>query len=162
LGTALATIVTVLVNGTTIARTVLRSKDGEGKKEENEKTEYTLDIRTQDERTTLTADGEDRLWIYAKLTCSKPSVSSQSLTAGINFSFGGEYANWMSIKQIQFKDGYKAGQLAAEPPSAEAEIKEGANVTVSVSGSTAEGEPIEAPVTIELEGELQLKVTILA
>ena len=37
-----------------------------------EPTQYTMDIRTEDQRMSIAADGEDRLWMYALIACNKP------------------------------------------------------------------------------------------
>jgi len=121
-----------------------------------------MDVRTEDERTTLAADDKDRLWVYAQIMCNKPEVDVRSLTAAIAFSFQGKYANWLKIKQQQFVGSHKAILLAAEPPSPDAQLDDNANVIVQVSGATAEGEPIEVPVTISLEDEPRMEVDILA
>jgi hypothetical protein len=164
-----ATVISALVNGAlvfqrvtpppvTAAVAATRGDDGPAE----EPARYTMDVRTEGERTSIRADGDDRLWVYAKLTCSKPAVSSASLTNGIALSFAGEHARWMRGEQTQLTGGFKAFQLAARPPSPDAELPDDAAVTVTVSGSTAEGEPIDVPVELELEGELRLKVTILS
>jgi hypothetical protein len=141
------------------------SEPGE-KGEKEEPTRYTMDIKTEDERKSLAADGKDRLSIYAQLTCIKKSAivasMTRPLTDAIQFRFEGRYAEWMSIKASKPMGGYKGVLLAAEPPRPDAELEENAKVTVVVSGATAEGDPIEVPVELELEGKLKLDVEVLA
>lgn len=151
-----ATVISALVNGAL----VFQRSSGE-RREGEDQARYTMDVRTENERTSLVADDQDRLWVYANLKCVKGAVESD-LTATVSFSFIGEYANWVSIRSTQFTGGYKAVLLAAKPPSPDAELAEGANVTVLASGTTAEGERIDVPVTIELDGDLEMKVTILS
>ena len=159
-------VVGVVLNGVFQGDTrVLAATTGilnNGEEEDEEDVRYTLDIRTENERMILIADNKDKIWIYAKLTCSKPSVNWQSLTSGLRFEFEGEYANWLSIEHIQVSGDYMAGLLRARPPLPDAEMSEDAKVTIVVSGSTADGEPIHAPVSLELEAELELQVTIIS
>ncbi|MBI5685813.1 MAG: hypothetical protein HZC54_12125 [Verrucomicrobia bacterium] len=158
-GTA-ATVISGLVNGALIFQRPTRKPPGEDSGEEE--TRYTMDVRTEGERTQLIADGEDRLWIYAQISCNKPSVDSRALTQAIGFSFGGsKYADWMKTLSTQFTGGYKAVLVAAKPPTENAEVEEGATVTVNVSGRTADGEEFEVPVKLDLSGELKLDLEVL-
>ncbi|HJT80274.1 MAG TPA: hypothetical protein VJ719_03670 [Chthoniobacterales bacterium] len=150
-GTA-ATAINVLVNGALVFQSspppsAIPPDAGQ----QEEPTRYTMDIRTEDERTSLVAGSPDRLWIYAQILCSKPAIDARGLTNAIQFSFQGPYANWMSIKQQQFVGNYKSVLLAAEPPTPETQLGDNAEVTVQVSGRTAQGEPMEGPVKIELQ-----------
>ena len=156
-GTA-ATAINVLVNGALVfQRPPKPGKDGE------EPAQYTMDIRTEDMRTSITADGEDRLWVYAKILCSKASVNAQGLTGAISFTFGGsKYADWMSIKSTQSHSGYKAVLLACTPPDPEAEVEENATVELTVEGATADGEPMRGVVTLRIDPMLQMKIEVLA
>jgi len=157
-GTA-GTVISGLVNGALVFQSGTPSTTSDtGEKP----THYTMDVRTEDERTTLAADDKDRLWVYAQIMCNKPEIDVRSLTAAIAFSFQGKYSNWLKIKQQQFVGANKAILLAAEPPTPEAELEENATVIVAVSGATADGEPIEVPVTISLQDEPRMEVDILA
>lgn len=153
-----ATAINVLVNGGLVfQRPPKPGKDGE------EPASYTMDIRTEDERTSIAADGEDRMWVYAKILCSKASVNAQGLTNAISFTFGGsKYADWMSIRSTQSHSGYKAVLIACTPPSPETEVEEGATVDLTVEGSTADGEPMRGTVTLKLDAPLEMKVEVLA
>lgn len=155
-----ATVINGLVNGALIFQTVHRRPRAEGEPEDD--THYTLDVRTEEERTKLAADGEDRLWVYGQLTCDKPAVDTASLTRALAFQFGGPQASWMSIKNEQFANGFKAVQIVCTPPTPETEIPEDASVTVTVSGRTADGDTVEVPVTIQLGGGLKMEVEILS
>ena len=150
----------VLVNGRPVSRRQGRPTEQEG---DEPPVNYTLDIRTEDERTSLAADGEDRLWLYAKITCDKAGVDTDSLTSAISFSFGGgQYAGWMEIKSTQSHSGYKAVLLACTPPVPDAEIAEDASVLVTVAGMSADGDSIEGTVTIELIPDFDLSFEILS
>lgn len=155
-----ATVINALVNGALIFQTTRPRPRAEGEPEDD--THYTLDVRTEDQRTKLAADGDDRLWIYALLTCDKPAVDTASLTQALAFTFGGEQAGWMSIRQDQFTDGFKAVQVVCTPPTPETEVPENAAVTVTVSGQTAEGDTVEVPVRLELADGLRMEVEILS
>jgi hypothetical protein len=155
-GTA-ATIISGLVNGALIFQKGNYTPTETGEKPAS----YTMDVRTEDERTSLIADGKDRLWVYAQIICSDPAVDARSLTNGIGFNFSGTYANWVTIKQRQPVGSYNAVLLAAEPPTPEAELPDDTNVTLMVSGATAQGEPINVPVTLSLDGDRVMQVDIL-
>jgi hypothetical protein len=157
-GTA-ATVISGLVNGALVFQRTPLNPPSEG---QEEPARYKMDVRTEDERTSLAADRMDRLWLYAQLSCSKPSVDSQALTAAIQFTFDGTYAAWVSIKNSQSISGYNAVQLAADPPSPDDELPDDATVTVLVSGATAQGEPIQVPVTISLESEPDMDIEVLS
>lgn len=154
-GTA-ATVINVLVNGALIFQQPGKSGDNG-----QDAPRYTMDIRTENERTSLVADDVDRLWVYGKLTCVKGAVTTD-LTGGLSFSLSGQYTDWVSIRQTASTGGYKAILLGAKPPNEGAKLEDNAKVTVQVSGTTTEGDPINGPVTIDLEEELKLHVTILA
>lgn len=162
-GTA-ATAINVLVNGTLVFQKPSQPPPPQEPGEQQEEpAQYTMDIRTEDQRTSIVADGEDRLWLYAKILCNKPEVDVQGLTNAISFTFeGSKYADWMSIKSTQAHSGYKAVLLVCTPPSPEAEVENGATVTVTVAGSTADGEPMQGPVHIEIKPDLDLNFQILS
>ena len=160
-GTA-ATAINVLVNGALVFQQPGKSTESGGDGGDGEDTpQYTMDVRTENERTSLVADDVDRLWVYAKLTCVKGTVTTD-LTDGISFSLSGQYADWVSIRQTSSTDGFKSILLGAKPPNDGAELDDNADVTVTVSGATTEGEPIQAPVTISLQNEPRMEVDILA
>jgi hypothetical protein len=154
-GTA-ATAINVLVNGALVFQ-----QSGKSGENGQDAPQYTMDVRTENERTSLVADDVDRLWVYAKLTCVKGAVTTD-LTGGISFSLSGEYVDWVSIRQTSSSGDYKAILLGAKPPNEGAEVPDNADVTVQVSGETTEGEPIQGPVTISLQGEPRMEVDILA
>jgi hypothetical protein len=154
-GTA-ATAINVLVNGALVFQ-----QSGKSGENGQDAPQYTMDVRTENERTSLVADDVDRLWVYAKLTCVKGAVTTD-LTGGISFSLSGEYVDWVSIRQTSSSGDYKAILLGAKPPNEGAEVPDNADVTVQVSGETTEGEPILGPVTISLQGEPRMEVDILA
>ena len=157
-GTA-ATAINVLVNGALVFQQPGKSSGNGGDGEDAP--QYTMDVRTENERTSLVADDVDRLWVYGKLTCVKGAVTTD-LTDGLSFALSGQYADWVSIRQTSSTDGYKAILLGAKPPNDGAELDDNADVTVTVSGATTEGEPIQAPVTISLQNEPRMEVDILA
>jgi len=145
-------IVTVLVNGVAISQTILKPKDDKG---EEDDTEYTLDVRTQDSegemRTTIDADNEDTLWIYAQVRCNKPEIDTASLTRALGFSKEGANAAWLVLGTPQMRDGFKVVSIKARPPYAEAQLVEDGRVTVPVT-SLIEGQSIRGPVDLSIEG----------
>lgn len=152
-----ASAINVLVNGALVFQ-----QPGKPGKDGEEPAQYTMDIRTEGERTSIIADGDDRLWVYAKIMCSKASVNAQGLTNAISFTFGGgKYAGWMSVKSTQSHSGYKAVLLACTPPNPDAEVEDGATVDLTVAGTTAEGEPMQGTVSLQIEGELKLDLDVL-
>jgi hypothetical protein len=154
-------IISILINGGEVIQTALNPRGDPDDRPDEEPTRYSMEINTEEKRMSLAADGEDRLWIYAKITCNKPEVPAAQLTAGLGFSFSGKYTGWMAVKSSGFTSGFKAVQIAATPPTPESEIDEGATVTVNIRGATADGDPIEAPLELKLEEEPGLKVTVL-
>jgi hypothetical protein len=147
-----ATAINVLVNGSLVFQ-----QPGKPGPDGEEPVQYTMDVRTEDQRMEIAADGGDRLWVYAKILCSKASVNAQGLTNAISFTFeGGKYAGWMSIRSTKGQDGFKAVMLVCTPPTPDAEIEDDASVTVTVAGTTAEGQPMQGPVKVNVVGGLQL------
>ena len=84
-------IATVLVNGAAVTSVMLSppttvgndTAAGEGEKNEEEETEYFLDIRSEGGRTSLATDGSERLWIYGAVQCSDPDVDTDALTRSL-------------------------------------------------------------------------------
>lgn len=111
--------------------------------------EYELDIRTQDDRTSLNADGEDILWVYAQVRCNKPEVNTEALTAGLTFTAEGTDAKWLSLGLPQRSNGFKTVPVRAWPPSQDAQLIEGKAV-VMVS-TFLEGNRVNGPVKLDLE-----------
>lgn len=111
--------------------------------------EYELDIRTQDDRTSLNADGEDILWVYAQVRCNKPEINTEALTAGLTFTAEGADAKWLNLGTPQRTNGFKTVPVRAWPPSQEAQLSEGKG-TVVVS-AMIEGNKIDGPVKLDLE-----------
>jgi hypothetical protein len=157
LGTAAGAIVTVLVNGAAIAETILHPSGEQGQEEEEQEEEeeeeeprrYTLDIRTEEERTTLEADGEDTLWIYGQVRCDDPEVDTEGLTQSLSFRPQGPNTAWFVAGEPQMSEGFKAVQFRARPPIPDAELASGQD-QVLVS-TTIEGTPVSGPVLLSLE-----------
>lgn len=150
LGTAIGTIVTVLVNGVVIAQTILSpAQGGDQPGDDDERTEYSLDIRTQDQRTVLAADGVDVVWVYGQVRCSDPKVDTASLTRGLRFVADGPNAAWLTVGASQMSGGFKAVPVRASPPTAEAE-PDGDSATITVS-AMIEGRLIGGPVALVLD-----------
>jgi hypothetical protein len=143
----------VFVNGALISRTRLQpvSGDGNGKEEnkEKEETEYTLDVRTQDLRTTLTADGEDVLWIYGQVRCNKPEIDVGALTSALTFDSQGSNASWLRLEELQMVSGFKAARARAWPPTADAQLEQG-SPTVIVT-TVIDGNQVSGSVQLDLE-----------
>lgn len=150
LGTAIGTIVTILVNGVVIAQTLLPpAQGGDQQGDDEERTEYSLDIRTQEQRTVLAADGVDVLWVYGQVRCSDPKVNTASLTQGLRFVADGPNAAWLTVGSSQMNGGFKAVAVRASPPFAEAE-PDGDSATITVS-ALIEGRLIGGPVALVLD-----------
>jgi hypothetical protein len=150
----------VLVNGRLISRTRLQppSRNGDGDKgdDDEEPTEYTLDIRTQDQRTTLLPDDEDSLWIYGQVRCNKPEVDTASLTSSLTFGKEGPNAEWLKMDEPKMYSGFKAVCVHARPPYDEAQLING-DPMVRVS-TTIDGNEISGPVTLTIEEEYELEI----
>jgi hypothetical protein len=150
LGAALGTAITVLVNGRPVVQSVLNPpKEGEG--EGKDKTQYTLDIRTDGGRETLLVGGMDVLWIYGRVTCNKPSVDTGSLTRALEFAPEGPNQQWLVVGPFEMRDGCKAVPVRARAPSEDAQLAEGSDA-VHVA-TTVEGKRIGAPVPLTLVPE---------
>jgi hypothetical protein len=161
-GTA-AVIASVLVNGSEIIRTILRPPsvdsvqppapptNGEQKEAEKPK-QYTLDIRTQDQRTTLIADGEDIVWIYGQVLCDDPNIDTGTITRGLSFAADGPNASWLVLGEPEMVGGFKVTMVRAWPPTEEAVLEDdGAMVVASAS---IEGNQVGGPVQLTLEDSL--------
>jgi hypothetical protein len=155
---AVATVVTVLVNGVPIAQTIFPPKDA-GDPDNKDGPKYQLEIRSEDGRTDLFVDGEDMLWIYGRVTCDKPEVDTGSLTAGIGFQLQGPNLQWVQMGPVQYRDGFRAVALRAWPPTPESIVAEGGpSIVVS---ATIEGRPFSGPILLHLQ-YFQLDVTPMA
>lgn len=155
IATGAGTIITILVNGATVAQSFGPSREGEEGDEEPPR--YTLDIRTDGMRTTLLADGEETLWLYAQVRCDKPEVDTASLTAGLRFVAVGPNSDWLLLGPSQPSGGFKAVPVRARPPSPTAQLLD-PTATVAVSG-LIEGELAQGPVELTLEeGDLGLDI----
>ena len=123
------------------------AKKGPGRKE-NEPKEYELDIRTEDDRTSLNTDGEDILWVYAQVRCNKPEVDTVALTSNLTFTTEGTDAKWLSLGAPEKTNGFKTVPVRAWPPSENAQLAEGkARVMVS---AIIEGSKVGGPAELEL------------
>jgi hypothetical protein len=120
--------------------------------EEEERTEYTLDIFTQDgdgaQRTEIGVDGEDFIWIYAKVDCNKPEVDTASITNELIFDTEGPDEEWLVLGESQMVQGYKVVAVKARPPFEDAELTSG-QLKVTIS-ATIEEEEIQGPVDLTL------------
>jgi hypothetical protein len=159
-----ATIVSVLINGNEVIRTLINPRsDGGDTPSGEEPTHYSLDIRTQDrsrlQRSSLAADGEDALWIYVQVECNKPKIDTATLTSGVQFLAMPPNADWLQIADIQMLGGYKVAMIRARPPAPNANLVS----SEAVVGVLAwlEGRQITAPVPLTLEDnsyELEVRV----
>ena len=125
----------------------------EGEAEEEKK--YFLDIVTQNQRTTIAANGKDQLWIFGQVTCTDPEVDTSGLTRSLGFTPGGPNAEWLSLGDMQMSGDSKAVCVTASPPAPEASLQEG-GVFVRV-GTMIEGKPVSGDVQLELVPELILE-----
>ena len=83
-----AGLVWVIYKGAKIGRT--------NSKKDSQRKQYLLDVGTQDNRTSLSADGE-MLWVYAQVRCNRPEVDTAALTAALTFAPEGADANWLML-----------------------------------------------------------------
>jgi hypothetical protein len=159
LGTAAGVTATVLVNGAAISQVLIQRRDEgeeggeEGEPEEDKK--YFLDIVTQNQRTTIAADGKDQLWIYGQVTCTDPEVDTSGLTRSLGFTPGGPNAEWLHLGDMQMSGDSKAVCVTASPPGPEASLQDG-GAFVRV-GTMIEGKPVSGNVHLEIVPELILE-----
>lgn len=144
-GTA-ATVVTILVNGSVILQTSLGDDELEPGEEP---TKWDLDITTENNRSTLYADGDDMLWIYAQVLCNKPAKRPGLVTKGIRFGVGGTHADWITLGRPTMSGGRKAIRIKAAPPTPDSELTD-ENFTILVT-ATIEGKSMTGPVELTLE-----------
>ena len=104
--------------------------------------DYLLHLRTVDDRTTLDADGQDTIWVYAVIVCSDPKVDTNALTSTLNFTPQGADASWLLMDQVQMIAAFKVAAVRAWPPSDKASLedpKTTISVSTSVDGQTLSG-----------------------
>jgi len=147
-------VVVALVNGIRVLPPLLIRPAKNGRRRKKKK--YTLDVRTEDGRTEIYCDGEDLLWIFAKVSCNKPSINTSSITSTINFSVSGPNSDWLDLGKPQYRKGYRAIPARAWPPSPESLLDPG-NPTVMVSVKI-ENHPFQVPVDLTLT-HYELEVT---
>ncbi|MBN1104636.1 MAG: hypothetical protein JXL84_14560, partial [Deltaproteobacteria bacterium] len=146
---------TVLVNGAAISQVLIKQREEgeegeEGEPEEEKK--YFLDIVTQNQRTTIAANGKDQLWIYGQVTCTDPEVDTAGLTRSLGFTPGGPNAEWLRLGDMQMSGESKAVCVTASPPAPEASLQDG-GAFVRV-GTMIEGKVVSGDVQLELVQEL--------
>lgn len=155
LGTGVAVIGTVLVNGMAIQTIILQQRDPQAKDDKDEPpVQFFLDVKTEGARTILKPDGKDTLWVYATVTCSDPKVDCSGMTSGISITPGGANATWLQAQQSGFSGPYKALQFsAANPNPAVPVLTPSASIDISaqVQGGTLSAVvPLQLPVEYEL------------
>jgi hypothetical protein len=152
LGTGVAIIGTILVNGVAIQTIILQPRNPKDKDNEDPPITFYLNIRTQEARSTIKPDGKDTLWVYAKVSCSDPKIDCSGMTNAISFSPGGANADWLQIAQTDFQGGFKAVQLiAANPNPAVQAPAPSATITISapvVGGNLTATLPLQMPVEV--------------
>ena len=150
LGAAVATVVTVLVNGAAIGSQFYPPDDGSDGGEESKPRHYSLDIRTEGDPLILSTDGEDIVWICARVLCDDPKVNVQAMTASIQFVAGGTNGDWLhDLDKPEVRGEYRAAGVRAFPPNESSEL-ESETVTVTVS-ATIEGHPSSGALEIILD-----------
>lgn len=126
-----------------------KGDDGEKKKE------YSLIIETTESREVLSADGRDRLTVRAKVTCTDPEVATGPITESIRFAITGADAGWVKMEGPRGEGPFRAVELSAAPPSAEARLVDSAiTLTLMVE---IEGQMVEGPVDVLLMPPLELE-----
>lgn len=146
-------VVGVFVNGVFRGETRLCPPSGNATDDkEKEEIYYTLDIRTQDKdgvaRLSVSVDGEDVLWIYAQIQCSKAGVDTSAATQSIAFSVDGPNREWIILGEATTVRGYKVAPIRAWPPDPEAEFQDG--MPVVVVSAMIENQVLRVPVDITL------------
>jgi hypothetical protein len=136
-GTA-AVIVAIAINGAEIARTLVKPAQPTEDGQTEEATEYRLEIRTEDRREDVAADGLDRLCIYANVVCNKPEISTAEMTDSIQFAKEGINVEWLKLGEPQMVGGCKSISVRAEPPFPDAELTDD-TATIRVSAFIAGG-----------------------
>jgi hypothetical protein len=158
LGTAVGTVVVVLVNGVAIAQVLFPSRVEPGapvgeaeaadEEEQEEPRTYTIDLRTQDARASLTTDGEDSLWVYGRVTCSDPEIDTTGLTAGLTFRAEGANAAWLVLDPPRLTGGSQAVMARARPPR-DGAVPAPGGVRLTVA-ATIEGQRVTGTVALDL------------
>jgi hypothetical protein len=114
---------------------------------------YNLEIRTEDQRTDLTADGIDTFRLFARVLCDNPEIDTGPLTQGLSFSSEGPNADWLDMGQPVMTDDFKAVGLTASPPTDGAMLPDNSTVAVTVD-SAIEGDPVSGSVQLTLNDEM--------
>lgn len=151
-------LLNALLNGVTRGRQQL-----DPGQEGGEAVEYTLDVRTENGRVSVAADGQDRIWLYAKVLCNRPSVNTVALTAGVRFAFEGEpWASGIEVLSEQSTGGFQGClvfcHLSSEDPIPGPE----ASVQVRVAARSAEGQPMEMTFPLRIEPPREASLEVLA
>ena len=121
-------------------------------------TRHVLDVRTEDRRDTLEADGEDMLWVYAELISNDPDLSTHRLTRTIDFSVEGSHADWVTLGRAQMKNGMKVIRVKAEPPAGRLELDD---AEIRIVASVGVGEAIYlGSASLVLEEAARMKISI--
>ncbi|MBE0656071.1 MAG: hypothetical protein IH602_00190 [Bryobacteraceae bacterium] len=159
IGTGAGVIATILINGAAIQTILLTppSQEGEGKGGEGvPPRQYYFDIRTEGGRSSLSADGNDSLWIYGEVRCTDPKIDCSGMTGGIGFSPGGTNWDWLRSGGSDYSGSMKAAQFTAlAPAGATAPGSASIVATASVEGQTLSA---EVPITLTVAaGEWELK-----
>jgi len=160
LGTGVAVIGTILVNGVAIQTIILQPRRPGDKDSDDPPITFFLNIKTQEARSTIKPDGKDSLWVYAKVSCSDPKVDCSAMTEGISFGPGGANADWLQTAQTDFQGGYKAVQIIAVNPNPAVPVPAPSaclNVYAAVQGGNLTATlPLQMPVQVA-EWEVLLK-----
>lgn len=147
-------VVTVLVNGQEIVRTVLQPQDGQqppedGEGEEQEPRQLQLQIDTRDasgaERTELNVDARDRLFIYGRcIEVGKGELPAATQSIRFQLTSG---QGWVTLSDQGMRYGSRIAAVDTVQPPPESSMPE--TVTVYVA-ATFEGQSVGAPVTLSL------------
>ena len=146
IGSAGGVIATILVNGVAIQTILLSPPETDEEGNQIPGRQYFFDIRTQGGRTSLQANGQDSLWIYASVSCSDPEVD----TSGVPISFhpGGTNWDWLKIAPGA-AGGMQAAQVFATAPAGSA----GPGSAAVVVTAAVEGQSLRADVPLALVTE---------
>ena len=129
-----------------------KAKDDDGEKK---KKDYSLIIETTESREVLAADGRDRLTVRARVTCTDPEIATGPITEAIRFALTGADAAWVKMEEPRVAGAFRAVELSARPPAAEAQLVDSAfTLTLMVE---IEGQMVHGPVDILLMPPLELE-----
>lgn len=152
---AISAIIAAVVNGETILTTIIKGDGGDEESDEDEDpSEFTLDVTTEDQQTTLVVDAPEGLWTYASVRVVNPPEGYNPLADLQTVAFSGP--SHLSISAAQMRGDTKAVQVRAVSPGGDQDVPREATLTVS---ATLNGNPISVPVVFTIDQGYELVIT---